>query len=118
MATLQPFSNPNFGDEFPKMSQHVTGGSVTPSDIGATSQNEVPGNISGEILHNIYPGRAIIPKISEKSQLGVLSTSSIIISTMIGTGIFNYPSTVFASTRSIVITFVLWLSGALITFCG
>ncbi|KAH8671838.1 amino acid/polyamine transporter I [Tricladium varicosporioides] len=51
-------------------------------------------------------------------QLGYISVFSIIINKMIGTGIFDNPSTIMHDTRSVGYTLIFWLLGSLATMAG
>ncbi|KAI1405070.1 amino acid transporter [Hypoxylon fuscum] len=42
----------------------------------------------------------------------------LILSKMIGTGIFSTPSAIFAATGSVGVSIILWIIGGILTFCG
>ncbi|OCL12418.1 amino acid transporter [Glonium stellatum] len=61
----------------------------------------------------------IITKAPEKRfRLGYWSVMGLVINRMIGTGIFNTPSTAMRGTRSVGITLLFWLCGAIYTLAG
>ncbi|KAK0388951.1 hypothetical protein NLU13_2528 [Sarocladium strictum] len=55
---------------------------------------------------------------TEDRKIGVTGAVFLILNKMIGTGIFSTPSGVFAATGSVGVSFMLWLAGGILTFCG
>ncbi|KAL2212999.1 amino acid transporter [Sarocladium strictum] len=55
---------------------------------------------------------------TEDRKIGVTGAVFLILNKMIGTGIFSTPSGVFAATGSVGVSFMLWLVGGILTFCG
>jgi hypothetical protein len=62
--------------------------------------------------------RVEYPPMPEKKKLGYFSTSALIISKMIGTGIFMKPATVLVSSGGKSVALALWVAGGLMTLCG
>lgn len=62
--------------------------------------------------------RVEYPPMPEKKKLGYFSTSSLIVSKMIGTGIFMKPATVFLDCGGKSVALGLWVGGGLMTLCG
>jgi amino acid transporter len=56
--------------------------------------------------------------IPEKQKLGFLSVVFIIVNSMIGTGIFATPASIYASVNNAGMSFVLWVIGAIFTACS
>ncbi|KAI6782611.1 High-affinity methionine permease-like protein [Emericellopsis cladophorae] len=55
---------------------------------------------------------------SEDRKIGVTGAVFLILNKMIGTGIFSTPSGIFAATGSVGVSFILWIVGGILTFCG
>jgi hypothetical protein len=55
---------------------------------------------------------------TEDRKLGFISVVSLIVNSMIGTGIFSTPSDVFSVVNSVGSALMLWLTGAILTLCG
>ncbi|KAH8747142.1 high affinity methionine permease [Hyaloscypha finlandica] len=62
---------------------------------------------------------AIITKApEERFRLGYWDVIALVVNRVIGTGIFNSPSTVMRGTQSVGITLLFWLAGAVYTIAG
>ncbi|KAJ6445270.1 low-affinity methionine permease [Purpureocillium lavendulum] len=55
---------------------------------------------------------------SDDRKIGITGAVFLILNKMIGTGIFSTPSSIFAATGSVGVSFILWLVGGLLTFFG
>lgn len=63
-------------------------------------------------------GRVEYPPMPEEKKLGIFSTASLIISKMIGTGVFAKPAYVLLNSGGKSIALALWLGGGVMTLCG
>lgn len=70
-------------------------------------------NHSPTILEN---GQSSIPEAT--GQLGTFSAINIILGKTIGVGIYSIPSSIFVSVGSVGATLLMWVLGAMISFCG
>jgi amino acid transporter len=50
--------------------------------------------------------------------LGITSCTLLIVGKIIGTGIFSTPSSILSSVGSVGASFMLWVLGFLLSFCG
>ncbi|KAJ9642887.1 hypothetical protein H2199_004408 [Coniosporium tulheliwenetii] len=64
------------------------------------------------------PNTIITVAPEQRFRLGYLSVMGLIVNRMIGSGIFNTPSTAMQGTRSIGITLLFWLCGVIYTLAG
>lgn len=68
-----------------------------------------------------------LPKLSEKNagsssiqhhQYGLISAIFIIVNSIIGSGIFSTPASVYKHAGSVGLSLMLWLAGGFISLCG
>ncbi|KAH8594199.1 high affinity methionine permease [Bisporella sp. PMI_857] len=71
-----------------------------------------------EILPENIPNTIITRAPEERFRLGYWSVIALVVNRVIGTGIFNSPSTVMRGTRSVGITHLFWTAGAVYTIAG
>ncbi|KAH9904316.1 amino acid/polyamine transporter I [Xylariomycetidae sp. FL2044] len=90
-----------------------------------TQKKTSPPEVSGVYPHDTtdeehaIQGEAVQQhRLSESRKIGVTGAVFLILNKMIGTGIFSTPSGIFQSTGSVGVSIILWLVGAIITFCG
>lgn len=62
--------------------------------------------------------RVEYPPMPEKKKLGYFSTSALIISKMIGTGVFMKPAVVLLNSGGKSVALSIWVAGGLMTLCG
>lgn len=62
--------------------------------------------------------RVEYPPMPEEKKLGAFSTAALIISKMIGTGVFAKPAIVLLNSGGKTIALSMWLAGGAMTLCG
>lgn len=62
--------------------------------------------------------RVEYPPMAEEKKLGAFSTAALIISKMIGTGVFAKPAVVLLNCGGKSVALGLWLAGGAMTLCG
>ncbi|KAL1965429.1 hypothetical protein VTN77DRAFT_5685 [Rasamsonia byssochlamydoides] len=55
---------------------------------------------------------------NDETKLGTLSAISIIVGKTVGVGVYSVPSSIFAGVGSVGMSIIMWVLGALISFCG
>jgi hypothetical protein len=73
---------------------------------------------SNEIRFRDVSNTIISSAPKERFRLGYFSVMCLVINRMIGTGIFNTPSTSMRGTQSIGISLLFWVVGMIYTFAG
>jgi len=89
-------------------------------DAEASSPERAKGPevLDGNVSDNSSTINAETYAYSEDRKIGVTGAVFLILNKMIGTGIFSTPSGIFAATGSVGVSFILWLVGGILTFCG
>lgn len=62
--------------------------------------------------------RVEYPPMPEEKKLGAFSTAALIVSKMIGTGVFAKPAIVLLNSGGKTIALCMWLAGGAMTLCG
>lgn len=71
-----------------------------------------------EILPENIPNTIIHKAPEERFRLGTWTVIGLVVNRMIGTGIFNSPATIMRGTKSVGVTLLFWLAGAVFTIAG
>lgn len=120
--------NPSQHDkDFPAVYEQKTPPPPTPRDRAELGDNPVDSVITsirshalpqiGSSVDENTPNTDLRPR-PEKRMLGYISTSSLIINRMIGTGIFSKPSDILKKTNSKGGALLLWVAGGMMTLSG
>lgn len=78
----------------------------------------VKGALADELLATVNPDAIVTEAPKERFRLGFFSSSCLIINRMVGTGIFNSPTTVIRGTKSTGGALLLWFFGILYGLSG
>ena len=80
-----------------------------------TSDNKIKEEESGDVTSTKDEQFFLIP---EDRKLRFISVVLLIVNTMIGTGIFSTPANIYRAVNNVGTTFMLWLTGAVLTVSG
>jgi hypothetical protein len=101
------------------MGSRTTGSQVQNSNLAVTADDDSSINDAiFEILPENIPNTIITKAPEERFRLGTWTVIALVVNRMIGTGIFNSPSTVIKGTESVGISLLLWFAGAIFTLAG
>lgn len=70
------------------------------------------------LLTPVDDDRVEYPPMSEEKRLGAFSTAALIVSKMIGTGVFAKPAVVLLNSGGKSVALGMWLVGGAMTLCG
>jgi amino acid permease len=105
------------GDQEPLLSGSSTPSTVSYSSI-TKSTGQLEDNIPEILLDRSVENDVILETAVLGRNLGWSSAYILIISRVIGSGIFATPGAIVKSVGSIGITLLLWVVGALVSWCG
>lgn len=104
---------------------HERTSTISGKDGKAFTETESQRNSGGSPDHLTGPGsmyeddeRVEYPPMPEDQKLGYISTGSLIISNMVGTGVFAKAPYILENCGSKGVSLLLWVVGGAMTFCG
>jgi hypothetical protein len=97
----------------------TTGSQVQTSGFAVTADDASSINDAiFEILPENIPNTIITKAPEKRFRLGTWTVIGLVVNRMIGTGIFNSPTTIMRGTHSVGITMLFWFAGAIFTMAG
>lgn len=75
-------------------------------------------SLGGDTEHDVTSDRVEYAPVPEKKKLGYFSTAALIVSKMIGTGVFAKPSVVLANSGGRGVSLFLWVACGIMSLMG